>query len=387
MADKQVQIRKGTTAANNAFTGALGELSCDTQQNRLRVHDGALAGGYPHALKSEVDAKEPLLGFTPENVANKATDFSTLNNTLYPTTQAVDTLVDAAVAAVTPPFSDSETIIKGSGDPTKLLRFEVDGFTAATTRVLTPPNADATIAGLEVAQTFTLLNTFLGANGGATPSDRVQISNTTAAALNAQQYSPILRFTGQGWKTNAVSASQPVDFRIYCQTVQGSANPTGNLLFDVSVNGAAFANAMSLTSGAALIVTGAVQASNFIVGVGGRFDFATRSRILSSADGLIELFNAAQTGFTRLNFGGTSSSFPALTRNAAILETKLADNSAYATHAALFFQTMTALVALGGGAAPTFGTIGGSGPATAAQNTWLQMKDSTGANFWVPAWK
>lgn len=46
-----------------------------------------------------------------------------------------------------------------------------------------------------------------------------------------------------------------------------------------------------------------------------------------------------------------------------------------------------ALVALGGGAAPTFGTIGGSGPATAAQNTWMRVLDSTGAAFWVPAWK
>jgi len=44
-------------------------------------------------------------------------------------------------------------------------------------------------------------------------------------------------------------------------------------------------------------------------------------------------------------------------------------------------------VALGGGAAPTLGTIGGSGPATAAQNSWLQLKDSTGANVWVPIWK
>lgn len=50
-------------------------------------------------------------------------------------------------------------------------------------------------------------------------------------------------------------------------------------------------------------------------------------------------------------------------------------------------QWMTALVALGGGAAPTFGTIGGSGPATAAQNTWMRVIDSTGAAFWVPAWK
>jgi hypothetical protein len=46
-----------------------------------------------------------------------------------------------------------------------------------------------------------------------------------------------------------------------------------------------------------------------------------------------------------------------------------------------------ALVALGGGAAPTLGTIGGSGPATAAQNAWLRALDSTGATIWIPIWK
>ncbi len=50
-------------------------------------------------------------------------------------------------------------------------------------------------------------------------------------------------------------------------------------------------------------------------------------------------------------------------------------------------RTPKALVALGGGAAPTFGTIGGSGPATAAQNTWAELKDSAGVTFWVPAWR
>lgn len=44
-------------------------------------------------------------------------------------------------------------------------------------------------------------------------------------------------------------------------------------------------------------------------------------------------------------------------------------------------------VALGGGAAPTLGTIGGSGPATAGQNAWMEMRDSAGAAFWVPIWK
>ena len=45
------------------------------------------------------------------------------------------------------------------------------------------------------------------------------------------------------------------------------------------------------------------------------------------------------------------------------------------------------LVALGGGAAPTLGTIGGSGPASAGQNAWMRVLDSTGAAFFVPAWK
>src|ERR1043166_1026127 len=35
-------------------------------------------------------AKQDALGFTPENVANKAADFSVLNDTLYPTTKAVN---------------------------------------------------------------------------------------------------------------------------------------------------------------------------------------------------------------------------------------------------------------------------------------------------------
>lgn len=43
-------------------------------------------------------------------------------------------------------------------------------------------------------------------------------------------------------------------------------------------------------------------------------------------------------------------------------------------------------VALGGGAAPTLGTIGGSGPATAAQNQWLEITIN-GTRNWVPCWQ
>ncbi len=45
------------------------------------------------------------------------------------------------------------------------------------------------------------------------------------------------------------------------------------------------------------------------------------------------------------------------------------------------------LVALGGGAVPTLGTIGGSGPAAAGQNSWLGFRDATGTKIWIPVWK
>lgn len=51
------------------------------------------------------------------------------------------------------------------------------------------------------------------------------------------------------------------------------------------------------------------------------------------------------------------------------------------------FQLGKALVALGGGAAPTLGTVGGSGPGAAGQNSWARMVDSSGTAFWVPVWK
>lgn len=40
---------------------------------------------------------EPALGFTPEDVANKATDFSVLNDTLYPSVSAVNNAINSAV--------------------------------------------------------------------------------------------------------------------------------------------------------------------------------------------------------------------------------------------------------------------------------------------------
>ena len=44
---KQFQFRRGTTAENNAFKGAPGEVTYDIERKELRVHDGVTLGGKP----------------------------------------------------------------------------------------------------------------------------------------------------------------------------------------------------------------------------------------------------------------------------------------------------------------------------------------------------
>ena len=41
----QIQLRQGTTTEHNTFTGAVGELTYDTEKKQLRVHDGTTVGG------------------------------------------------------------------------------------------------------------------------------------------------------------------------------------------------------------------------------------------------------------------------------------------------------------------------------------------------------
>jgi hypothetical protein len=61
------------------------------------------------------------------------------------------------------------------------------------------------------------------------------------------------------------------------------------------------------------------------------------------SDGVLELLNNAGTNFGRLQFGGTTASFPSLKRSAATLAVRLADDSADAalTAAASTFSGVT----------------------------------------------
>ena len=44
---RQVPLRRGTTAQTSTFTGAVGEVTVDTDKDTVVVHDGSTAGGHP----------------------------------------------------------------------------------------------------------------------------------------------------------------------------------------------------------------------------------------------------------------------------------------------------------------------------------------------------
>lgn len=58
---RQVKIRRGTAAQHETFIGAEGEITMDTTNNTLRVHDGVTPGGTPMAKQSDMPIPEPVI--------------------------------------------------------------------------------------------------------------------------------------------------------------------------------------------------------------------------------------------------------------------------------------------------------------------------------------
>ena len=156
---------------------------------------------------------------------------------------------------------------------------------------------------------------------------------------------------------------------------------TGTTLFTGNVDSTGYTNTST-----------AFKATN-----AGSFYWSTRSLMESPSDGVIKLSNNGQTDFTRLQFGGTTSSFPAIKRNATALNFRLADDSADApiTAAAATFSgavtvpgvTTAALTSTGtftSGAAAQVGTLTNA-PAAGNPTTWIKIIDN-GVTRYIPAW-
>lgn len=58
---KQIQIRRGSATEHENFTGAIGEITMDTTNKTLRVHDGETTGGIILAKESELESADYVI--------------------------------------------------------------------------------------------------------------------------------------------------------------------------------------------------------------------------------------------------------------------------------------------------------------------------------------
>jgi len=234
--------------------------------------------------------------------------------------------------------SDTTFRVVGSSDATKKVAFEVDGLTPATVRTLTVPNASGTIA---------LTSDFAAppAIGTTTPAAGTFTTLTANTSLTLGT-SGIL--TGGTNLIEQVNGANPQTFRIY--TTSGTATEylflrgqTGNAFQIGTVKGGTGtaralefqtdgATRMTIaTNGGATFSSDVLSNGDVYCGAGNSLRFFTnRSRIFSPADSVLRLSNSGGTDFDRLQFGGTTSLFPALKRSSTTLQVRLSDDTAFA---------------------------------------------------------
>jgi hypothetical protein len=86
-----LQFRRGTTSQNNAFTGAIGEVTYDTTVDTLRVHDGSTAGGFSVVSATSTDT------LTNKTLTSPVVNTATVGTSIVPASADGATLGTAAV--------------------------------------------------------------------------------------------------------------------------------------------------------------------------------------------------------------------------------------------------------------------------------------------------
>jgi hypothetical protein len=166
----QVQFRRGTTAQNNSFTGAAGELSVNTSNSTIRVHDGSTAGGSELATVASTS-----------NATNLTT--GTLNSARLPT---------SGVAAAT------------YGNATNIPSITVDALgriTSASNVAISATVANTQITGLITSgQIASVANTQIT---GTITAAQLQNTGVAATTYGGASSIPAITIDAQGRVTSA----------------------------------------------------------------------------------------------------------------------------------------------------------------------------------------
>ena len=244
---------------------------------------------------------------------------------------------------VGPTFADNVFRITGSADTSKLAAFEVDGFTTATTRTFTLPNADATVSCLSVAERYTGAKTFDDSTCILAGSSSGQVTLKAAASGG----SVVATFKASSGTVMYTSDLGTVDDSVF--VVQDDGDATKQLAFQCS--GITTGNKRTLTAPDA---SGTITCDGVASTFSAAKTFADAMCILAgSTSGTTTLKANATAGTTTATFQAASGTVAYLTDATAqydnVLFKQIADAAATTTTAATTFyyfgyaRTITAL--------------------------------------------
>jgi hypothetical protein len=149
-------------------------------------------------------------------------------------------------------------------------------------------------------------------DGNASPltlsTGEVGISRTIALSAGSSN----VRLINQTYTINNSGAQTGTGTGIFLNATETALNGMTHNLMDLQVGGT---SRFRITGNCAIAtfdlnglnIANSVRATDFQIG-------ASSSRLLNSSDGVIRMANNADNGFGRLQFGGTTSSFPAIAR-------------------------------------------------------------------------
>lgn len=172
-----------------------------------------------------------------------------------------------------------------------------DGASKTNVTIAIPTLQQVTTAGNTTTDEIVIVAAGLGVTQVTT--EGLTLSNTTAAAVGAQQISPATYWDGFGWKTAATAGSQASSYRAFNFPVQGVTNPYGNWVLQHSVDGGAYANVFAVRSDFAIAIGTGVASESYTIATNG-----------STADGpgCIALSqNATVHGFRNVQIGGQNT--------------------------------------------------------------------------------
>lgn len=237
-------------------------------------------------------------------------------------------------------------------------------------------------------------------SGGSDTAPRVKVYNTTTTQFstagmvfgNQETASGHEEWHFYGEKSSSGSATGTSSFQIRRRN-PAQSEATTHMIIDGSGN--VYFNA-GFTAGSGSSLQGNVgikQASPAVeleMSSTSTLGWNGRSRIDSTGSGLLVLYNNTESSFERLMFGGTTSSFPSIKRSSAILQARLADDSAFTdvqmdeviTNSTAFMHRTSASLTNGAGASS--GTLTNA-PSAGNPTKWIPIDDN-GTTRYIPAW-